>query len=106
MTPSTIWASSAPELLLDLGEGDVGVLDGVVQQRACNGDIVESLTGDDLGDRDRVADVGLARLAHLALVGPGGQFERPLDHLDLEPWDGGRCSLEQIAQLGRRRTRG
>ena len=54
------------ELALDVGQRDAGVLDGVVQQRRGDGDVVQAQLGDDLGHRDGVGDVGLAGLPVLA----------------------------------------
>ena len=49
--------------------GDAGVLDGVVQQRRGDRGLVEAEVGRDVGDGDRVGDVGLAGSSQLALVG-------------------------------------
>jgi hypothetical protein len=62
VTPSTMAATSGPKLALDVGELDAGVLDRVVEQRGGDGDVVEAEVGDDAGHRQRVGDVGLARL--------------------------------------------
>ncbi len=56
------------EALGDLLLGDLGVLHHVVQQRRHHRLGVELPVGDDLGDRDRVRDVGMAALAELPLV--------------------------------------
>ncbi len=52
----------------DLGLGDRGVFHHVVQQRGHQRLAVEVPAGEDLGDRERMGDVGLARLARLARV--------------------------------------
>ena len=69
VTPSTMAATSAPKSRGDVVEGDAGVLDRVVQQGGGEGDVVEAELGQDRGHRERVADVGLARLAHLVARG-------------------------------------
>src|SRR5687767_396289 len=56
------------ELLLDLGHRGGRVLDHVVQDGGGDGGAVEVQVGEDVGDRDRVGDEGLAGLALLALV--------------------------------------
>ena len=67
------------ERCLDFGLGDLGVLHHVVQQ--CGGEPlrVEAPLRQDAGDRQRMRDVGLARLAELALVRVFGECERALD---------------------------
>ena len=57
------------EALRDVVGRDLGVLDHVVQQRGAQRLRVELPVREDLGDRDRVRDVGFAGLAELALVG-------------------------------------
>ena len=52
----------------DLGGGDVGVFDGVVQQAACDGGGVHLELGEDVRDLKGMDDVGLARGAELAGV--------------------------------------
>ena len=41
------------EVTLDVGDGDLGVLHGVVEQRGGHGDLVEADVGDDLGHGER-----------------------------------------------------
>ncbi len=73
VTPSMRRATSGPNFAFDLMEGHVGVLHRVVQEGGGQGRGVEPVVGQDLGDRHRVGDVGVAGLADLALVGhPGG----------------------------------
>ena len=69
------------ELGLELLQTDRRVFDRVVQERAGDGHVVEALAGDDGGDRHRVTDVGLARLAVLSLVGLRGEGESPFDEI-------------------------
>jgi hypothetical protein len=59
------------EALGDLGLGDVGVLHHVVQEGGAQGLGVQVPAGEDLGDGDRMGDVGFAALAQLPGVGVG-----------------------------------
>ena len=67
----------------DVGLGDRGVLDDIVQDRAHDGVGIQMQLGEDLRRRDRVGDVGLARDARLALVGGGAELGGFADALDL-----------------------
>ena len=67
------------EVALDVGEGEPGVLDRVVQEGGGEGDVVEAEVGDDRGHRERVGDVGLTGLAALAAVGVVGDLVGPGD---------------------------
>ena len=77
VTPSTMAATSGPNSRLDLGEAEAGVLDRVVEQGGGDGHVVEAEAGQDGRHRQRVGDVGLARVAQLALRGPGRPPRRP-----------------------------
>ena len=80
VTPSMRRAHLRPELCLHLMEGQVGVLHRVVEKGGGEGRGIESVVGQDLGDRHRVGDVGVAGLANLALMGRSGGGEgMPLD---------------------------
>ncbi len=68
-----------PERALDLVERRARVLDGVVQQRGGDGDVVEAEVGDDAGHGQGVLDVRLARVARLAAVRVGGLQVGPRD---------------------------
>ena len=81
-TPSTSSATGLPKRS-SVFLGDVLVLDHVVQQRGHERLGVELPVGADLGDRERMRDVRLARLADLAEVRRVGEAEGPLDLLDL-----------------------
>ena len=66
----------------DLGLGGRRVLDHVVQDGRDQGVGIQPQVGENVGDRDRVRDVGLARDALLALVVLGAEvvgFAHPLD---------------------------
>ena len=58
------------EALLDVGEAVLGVLGDVVEQRRRDRDRVDPEVGQDLGRRDRVGDVRLARRPDLASRAP------------------------------------
>ncbi len=68
MSPSTIVRDLAPELALDIFDGDGRVFDDVVDQPARNGHRVELQIGEDLGHLDAVRDVVLTRQALLPEV--------------------------------------
>ncbi len=57
-----------PELLLHVGDRELGVFDDVVEQPGGDGHRIELQLGEDLRDLDRVRDVRLARVAALAAV--------------------------------------
>jgi hypothetical protein len=54
-----------------------------VEQRGCDGVLVETESGDDLRDGHGMLDVGLTRLAALGGMGIGGHAVRPCDEVDL-----------------------
>ena len=68
------------EVLVQRLERVAGVLDGVVQQRGDQGGGVHAELGADLRDRERVGDVRLAALAHLAAVHVLRDRVRPAQH--------------------------
>ena len=71
------------EALGDLLLGDRGVLHHVVQQRGHHRLRVELPVGEDLGDRERMRDVGVAALPELALVGGVAELVGLLDAADV-----------------------
>ena len=71
------------ELPLEVDQCHRGVLQHVVQQGRSDGHGVVGLFGDDQGNRQRVGDVGLPRLAHLPGVKPRRQIPRPADQFAL-----------------------
>ena len=85
VTPSTMVATSAPKLALDVVRGDGGVLDRVVQERGGDGDVVEAEVGEDQRHPERVGDVGLPRAADLLAVGVAGDVEGVLDQVGVGP---------------------
>ena len=67
------------EVALDVGEGDLGVLDRVVQQRGGERDLVETEVGDDPGDGQRVVDVALTAACASGAVRFGGRLVGAVD---------------------------
>ncbi len=65
------------EVVLEVVEGEPGVLHGVVEEGGGHRDVVEPEVGHDAGDGQRVLDVGLARAAGLAPVGVAALPGRP-----------------------------
>ena len=77
-----MWATSSPNVSRMLLERGQGVFDDVVEQPGGDADSVELHVGEDVGDLERMDQVGLARMADLSLVlqgrkhiGPAEQFE-------------------------------
>ena len=77
VTPSTRWATSGPKRSSTSGEAVLGVLGDVVEERRLDRDRVDAELGEDLGRRDRVGDVRLARRADLRLRGPRRRGRTP-----------------------------
>ena len=74
-TPSTSSATCLPKSFGDLRRGDGGVFHHVVQQRGDQGLGVELPAGQDVGDRQRMGDVGLRRICGIGpWCGLGGEF--------------------------------
>lgn len=63
--------------------GDAGVLDDIVQHGGHQALMVHVHVGEDIGDGERVGNVGLAGAAPLAVVGLLGVVEGALDLLNL-----------------------
>ena len=72
-----------PEQLLDALDRRLRVLDDVVQQAGGDRHHVELHVGEQVGDLERVDEVGLARMADLSLVLEGGEDVRPPQQLDV-----------------------
>ena len=87
------------ELIAHVAEGDLGVLDGVVQQRGRHRCLVETDVGHDLGDRQGMVDVALAAGPALVVVSLGRGVEGPVDRLDAVLGVVGPVGLEQRYQL-------
>ncbi len=71
------------ELLLDVGEGEVGVLGNVVQDCGGDRDRVDTDVGEDLGGSERVGHVRLAGDPGLAAMGLLGQLESRPERLEV-----------------------
>jgi hypothetical protein len=67
------------EQLAELLDRRGRVLDAVVQEAGAHAGDVELELGDDLRDRERMADVRIARLARLAVVRGRGEVVRAAD---------------------------
>ncbi len=72
-----------PEAVLDVGEAVLGVLGDVVEEGGRDGHWVDAELGEDLGGRDGVRHVRVARCAHLAAVRLHGQVEGAVDHREV-----------------------
>ena len=83
VTPSTTWATSAPNSSWIRSIVRQRVLDDVVEEPGGNGDDVELHVGQEIGDRERMDEVGLARMADLALVLEGREDVGPAEQLDV-----------------------
>ena len=92
----------AAEVGLDVGERDLGVLDGVVEQGGGDGDLVEADVGDDAGHGERVVDVALAARAQLAAMGLGGDLVGAVDRGDRRLRVAAAVAGQQRRQLGGR----
>ena len=64
------------EQLLDLLGSRERVLDRVVEDRGGDGLVVELQVGEDSGDLDRMAEIGIARGAHLRRRAPSSRRRR------------------------------
>jgi hypothetical protein len=69
------------EFALDILDGDVGILDHIVQDTAGDHDRIEVQVGKDVGGRDTMIDEGVAGFAALPGMRHRGKPERPLDQL-------------------------
>ena len=102
VTPSTRWATSAPEPLLEVLEAVLGVLGDVVEERGLDRDRVDAELGDDLGRGDRVGDVRLAGRPPLAGVGLDREVERVARRRRGRPADSARDRLDELRSGGPR----
>ena len=83
VTPSTTCATSGPNSSLDALDGRQRVLDDVVEQAGGDGDGVELHVGEEIGDRERVDEVGLPGMADLSPVLEGREDVGPPEQLDV-----------------------
>ena len=86
------------EQLLDALDGGQGVLDDVVEEAGGDGDGVELHVGQEVGDRERVDQVGLARVADLSPVLEGREDVGPPEQLDVGVRAVGPDFFEQILE--------
>ncbi len=90
------------EVPVDVGDGDLGVLDGVVQQGGNDGHLVEADVGDDAGDCQGVIDVALAARTELVAMRVGGDLVGVGDRRDRCLRVATAVGGEQWGQLGGR----
>ena len=83
VTPSTTWATSGPKSSANALGGGQRVLDDVVEQAGGDGHDVELHVGEEVGDLERVDEVGLAGMADLALVLEGREDVGPPEQLEV-----------------------
>ena len=93
LTPSTSSATTCPNIDAISAFAVGRVLDDVVQDRRHQRVGIELQVRQDVGHRDRMGDVGLARDALLALVALGAEFVGLADPLDLR---GRQVGLELV----------
>ena len=115
VTPFDDVGDVGAEQLRDPLDRGLGVLDDVVQQPGGDGHDVELHVGEQVGDFERVDQVGLARMADLSLVLEGREDVRPPQQLDvgvgivcpdlfdevLEPDHDWRCLTSEAGRSGR-----
>ena len=87
-----------PEELLDALDRRQGVLDDVVQQPGGDRDGVELHVGQEIGHGERMDQVGLARVAHLAPVLEGREHIGPPEQLDVGSRAVGPDLFEEILE--------
>ena len=83
VTPSTMCATSSPNVSRMRLEGGKGVFDHVVQQAGGDADGVELHVGEDVGHFQRVDQVRLAGMADLSLVLEGRKHVGPAQQLQV-----------------------
>ena len=66
--PVNQFKHGAAELVVQAFGGDIGIFEGVMQDRGNDGFDIHAKLGEDAGHRDRMGDVGLAAAPGLALV--------------------------------------
>ena len=93
-----------PEMLLDFFDRRQRVFDDVVEEAGGDSHGVELEVGEEVGDREGVNQVGLARVAHLSLVLERGKDIRAPEQFDVGVRAVGPDLFEQILEanhLGR-----
>ena len=84
------------ETLLDLVEGRVGVLDRVVQQAGDDGGGIELEPGQDLGDAERMREIGIAGRPRLRAMGLHGKNIGAVEQVLIRAWVVGLYTLDQL----------
>ena len=87
------------EVLLDIGEFDLGVLHGVVEECGGDRDLVEADVGHDLGNRKRMVDVALAARPGLGPMRLGCHVVGTVDHIDARLGVMGSIARQERSQL-------
>ena len=90
------------EELLDALDGGQGVLDDVVEEAGRDGHDVELHVGEEVGDLERVDEVGLARVAHLSLVLAGREDVGPAQQLEVRVRAVGPDLLDEVLEPNHR----
>ena len=98
VTPSTTWATSGPKSSWMRSMRGQRVLDDVVQEPGGDRHDVELHVGQEVGDRERVDQVGLAGMADLSPVLEGGEDVRPPEQLDVGVGAVGPDFFEEILE--------
>ena len=83
VTPSTMCATSSPKRSRRVSGVVSGVFDDVVEEAGGHADDVELHPGEDVGDFERVDQVGLAGMADLSLVLAGREDVGPPQQLQV-----------------------
>ena len=94
------------EVCGDVGGGDGGVFDSVVEQAGSDGGGVELHLRQDERDLKRMQDVGLAGRADLALMVLEAELPGAADNVDVVVGTVGPDGIEQRAELGVRKAAG
>ena len=94
-----------PESLLDVRQGDVGVLGDVVEERGCQGLRVHLELGQLVRHRHGMHDIWLARRPQLALVGAHGQLVGTFQEADVHTRPVSLRLSDDVCDGGRARRR-
>ena len=86
------------EGLADALDGGERVLDDVVEQAGGDADDVQLHVGEDVGDLERMDEVGLARMADLSLVLQGRKHVGPPEQLEVRVWAVAPDLFEQVLE--------
>ncbi len=92
-----------PEQFADPVDGRQRVLDNVVEEAGGDGDGIELEVGQEVGDRQRVYQIGLAGVAYLPLVLEGGEHVGAPEQLDVGVRAVGPNFFQQILEANHRK---